>query len=219
MKTPRSRPLALAALGVLATLLVLAAPAGAHGGEGEAEITSITRDGDQVTVVAHVRYIEDGHGVPDATVTVVVDDGTPVPMEAGAEEGDYTATVAAGPGAAIRVTSVEPATTAEGTAPAAADDPATTEASTGSDPTTTATTDAGTTDDTTDDGAGSADEGSADGGEDGATAPSPASDDEGSDDGISPVVIGAIVAVVLAAVVTGAILLTKKPTDDARSGS
>jgi hypothetical protein len=200
---------------MLATFLLLAAPAGAHGGEGEVEITSVTRDGDQVTVVAHVRYLEDGHGVPDATVTVVVDDGTPVPMEAGAEEGDYTATVAAPPGAAVRVTSVEPAATAEGTAPEAADDPGTTDTTAGPDPTTTAATDGTTAD-------GATDEGTTDGGtadDEATTTPTPVADDDGSDGGISPVVIGAIVAVVLAAVVTGAILLTRKPSDGEGSAS
>ncbi|HEV7722175.1 MAG TPA: hypothetical protein VGO60_12870 [Iamia sp.] len=109
-----------ALLGSLAAVLLLAAPpAGAHGGPGEMEITSITRSGDDVTVTVHLIFTGDGDGVPDATVTVVVDDGLPVTMEPGAEEGDYTVTVPADDGAAIRVTSVEPATTAEGSAPAA----------------------------------------------------------------------------------------------------
>jgi len=193
MKTIR----ALAALlGVAAVLLLSAGPTGAHGGEGEAEITSITRSGDDVTVVAHVIYVEDGHGVPDATVTVVVDDGTPVPMAAGAEEGDYEVTVAAPPGAAIRVTSVEPATTAEVAAPPAEEATTTTEAST-------TTSEAETTT-----------EAPADGDEDAATTtPTPVPDDADSDDdgGISPIVIGAIVAVVAAVGVMAAILLWKKP--------
>lgn len=118
----RFRALAALAIAIVAAL-VLASPAGAHGGEGQLDITSIAREGDEVTLTAHVIYIADGHGVPDATLTVVVGDGTPVPMAPGAADGDYTATVPAPPGAAIRVTSVEPAVTAETTAP---DLPATT---------------------------------------------------------------------------------------------
>jgi dipeptidyl aminopeptidase/acylaminoacyl peptidase len=202
MKTTRTLA---ALLGLAAVLLLAASPAGAHGGEGQVEITSITRDGDDVTVVAHLIYVEDGHGVPDATVTVVVDDGTPVPMAAGAEEGDYEVTVPAPAGAAIRVTSVEPATTAETAAPAAEEETTTTtEASTTTAETTT------TVNPTT------GDVEPADGDEDGsATTPAPADSDD--DGGISPIVIGAIVAVVVAVGVTAAILLWKKPdgaTDD-----
>lgn len=185
-----------ALLAPLAAVLLLATPAGAHGGEGETEITSVTRDGDDVTVVARVTYVEDGHGVPDATVTVVVDDGTSVPMEAGDEEGDYEVTVPASPGATIRVTSVEPATSAEATAPPAAEASTESTTTTEAEPTT-AAPDAGD--------------------DEGAATSTPVSDEDvadGGDDGISPVVIGAIGAVVLAAVVAGIIMLGKKPSDD-----
>lgn len=194
---PLSR-LLTAVLAPLAVLVLAGAPAAAHGGPGEMEITSITRDGDDVTVAVRLIFTGDGDGVPDATVTVVVDDGTPVPMEAGTEEGDYQATVTAAEGATIRVTSVEPPTTAEGTAPAA-DETATTEAgsTTTADETTTeapATTEADAT-----------------------TTPTPVPDEVTSDDdgGISPVVIGAVVAVVLAAIAMAVILLgKKKPSAD-----
>lgn len=187
-------------LGALTAILLAAMPAGAHGGDGEAEITSVTREGDQVVVVAHINYVEDGHGVPDATVTVVVDDGTPVPMEAGAEEGDYEATVPAEPGATIRVTSVEPATTAEVAAPAA-DDPTTTAATETTEATTTTAADTTTT---------ALDAESADGADTPVTAPEDVDGD--SDDSNGSLIVIAVVAVVLAAIVA-AVVLRRKPAD------
>ena len=141
MKPTRLVIRALVALLVpLAALLLAAGPTAAHGGDGQIEITSIEPDGEDVTVVARLTYLADGHGVPDATVTVVVGEGTPVPMEPGAEEGEYTATVPAAPDAPVRVTSVEPATSAEATVPRAQQTP-----TTGGDETT--TTEGGTTGD------------------------------------------------------------------------
>ena len=131
MTTARVLPRALAALGAAVALLLCTGPAAlAHGGEGQMEVTSITRDGDQVTVAVHLIAIDDGHGLPDATVTVVVGDATAVPMEPGAEDGDYQATVVAEAGAPIRITSVEPPTTAEATAPPMAEETTSTVATT-----------------------------------------------------------------------------------------
>lgn len=198
----------LAALaGGLAVLLLAATPAGAHGGPGQVEVTSTSRDGDQVTLTVHLKYVEDGHGVPDATVTAVVDDGTPVPMEDGAEEGDYTVTVRAAEEATIRVTSVEPATSLELPAPSADETPTTTSEPTGS---TTASTEAETTTTST--------EATDESGEEPATteaAAAPTDDAEGGDGGgsSSGLIIGAVVAIVAAAGVVAALVLRKKPAD------
>lgn len=197
--TTRPAPRALAALAGLVAVVVLAVPpAGAHGGEGLLAVTSVTRSGGDVTVAARLTFVADGHGVPDATVTVVVDDGTPVPMTPGPTEGDYQATVPAPAGAAIRVTSVEPAATAEAVAPeeeaTATTGPATTTAPPGpDDDQASSTTEDGTTGPTT--------TAAAAGGE----------ADDADDGGTSPVVVGAIVAVVVAAGAMAAILLWKRP--------
>lgn len=185
-------------LGVLAAVLLAAVPVGAHGGDGQSEITSVTRDGDEVTVVAHISYVADGHGVPDATVTVVVDDGTPVPMDPGAEEGDYQATVTAPPGATIRVTSVEPATSAEVAAPDT-EEPTTTAA-----PETTETTEAPTT---------TAPEPTAVDGDDEASTPATTADDvdDDSDDSDGSPILIAVIAIVVVAAVVAAIVLRRKP--------
>ncbi|HEX7131740.1 MAG TPA: hypothetical protein VF228_04160 [Iamia sp.] len=193
---------ALAALLGLAVVLLLAAgPAGAHGGEGQVEVSSITRAGDAVTVVARLTYVEDGHGVPDATVTVVVDDGTPVPMEPGAEEGDYQVTVPAPEGATIRVTSVEPATTVETTAPAAEETTTTGEASTTTTAAETTTTDAGPTTPTN---------------EEGVAVPGPDGIDEAPDDETGSVILIAVLAVLAIAAVVVAVIVfvVKKPSSD-----
>jgi hypothetical protein len=192
---------ALAALlGLAAVLLLAATPAGAHGGEGQVEVSSITRDGDDVTVVARLTYLEDGHGVPDATVTVVVGDGTPVPMEPGTEEGDYQVTVPADEGATIRVTSVEPATTVEATAPAAEETSTTGETSTTTTAETT-TADAGPTTPTN---------------EDGVAVPGPNGIDEAPDDETGSVILIAVLAVLAVAAVVVAVIVfvVKKPTPD-----
>lgn len=185
-----------AALAGLATLLLLASsPASAHGGEGQIEITSLTRQGSEVTVVAHVIYVADGHGVPDASVTVVVGEDTPVVMEPGAADGDYQATVPAAEGDVIRVTSVEPEVSTEATAPPPA------ETTTTSEPTssTSTTTEAQTTESTVED--------------EGAAGPTPVPD-AGSDDdsggGSNLVVIIAVLVVLVAAGVTVALFLTNR---------
>lgn len=199
----RPTPRALAALvGLIAVLLLAAPPAGAHGGEGEMEVTSVTRDGADVTVAVRLIFVDDGHGVPDATVTVVVDEGTPVPMDPGATEGDYEATVTAPAGAAIRVTSVEPATTAEAVAPEEDEAPTTTASTTTAPPETDDDDQApATTEDEADD----------------TTTPSDDEADDSDDGGVNPVVIGAIVAVVAAAGAMAAILLWKRPDETAGS--
>lgn len=204
MKTARTTTTArtgLALLGLVAALLLGAAPVGAHGGEGRSEITSITRSGGDVTVVARITYVEDGHGVPDATVTVVVDDGTPVPMEPGAEEGEYQATVPAPEGAAIRVTSVEPATSAEATAPAAADETTTTSATAGETTTTAAETLATDPSSPADDDAPLDDD----------EVPEPNALDEAPEGGRGNLIVIAVIAVVVVAALVAAFVLRRKP--------
>jgi hypothetical protein len=161
-----------------ALVLLVAAPAGAHGGDAEMTVTSASRAGDDVDLVVHLVYVEDGHGVPDATVTAVVDGATPVTLEPAATEGDYAGTVTAAPGTTIRITSVEPTVTVEAEAPPAAEVPASsTEAAA---PTT--TTEAATTTTATE-------------------APAPAADEDGDDGSLLPaVVIGLVALVVVAAV-------------------
>lgn len=190
-----------------AVLLLAGTPATAHGGEGEIEITSMVRTGLHVVLDVRLTYVEDGHGVPDATVTAVVDDGVPRPMEPGEEEGDYTIRIAAPPGTTIRVTSVEPATTVEAPAPDGDVTPTvpTTEAPEATEAESTTTTAAAE-----DEGAAADDEESAPAGPEDAAA----DDDDG---GISPVLIGAIVAVLAAAAVAAALLL-RKPKPDEGSG-
>ncbi len=200
---PRARLLVVLAAVALAGLALFAgAPAGAHGGDGQMEVTSLERDGDDVTITVHLSYVADGHGVPDATVTVVVDDGTPAPMTAGATEGDYAATVVAAPGATLRVTSVEPPVTVDATAPEAATT-TTTETTTtaGSD-----TTDAPATTDATTTTAPA----------DGSTTSTPATDAE-DDDGGNGLVIGGLIALVVVAAAAVAVVVLRKPTPDADS--
>ena len=210
-----------AVLAPLAVLVLAGAPAAAHGGEGVIEVTSITRSGPVVTVDAHLRYVEDGHGVPDATVTVVVDEGTPIPMDPGPEEGDYTAAVPAPPGAAIRVTSVEPATTVDAVAPEVDDTPTTTEAAPDTTEEGSTTTEEGSPTTEADSTTSAAPDTTEADDDEATTTPTPVPDEGASDDdgGISPIVIGAIVAVVLAAVVMAVILLGKRtpPTDGSGS--
>ncbi|WCO67360.1 hypothetical protein PO878_01340 [Iamia majanohamensis] len=138
---PRARraPAALVAVLAAVALALGLAPtvAGAHGGDGEMTLVSATRGaGDEVDLTVELIYVEDGHGVPDATVTAVVGDSAAVTLAATAAEGQYQGVVEAPAGSTIRVTSVEPVTTLEVPAPVAA---ATTEAPT------TSTTEAPTT--------------------------------------------------------------------------
>lgn len=115
----RSAALSAALLAAgLAMVLGAADPAAAHGGDAEMTVT-LTRTGEDVEAIVTLIYVDDGHGVPDATVTVVVDDGTPTTMTAGAEEGEYLATVTADPGTTLRFTSVDPPASVTETAPAA----------------------------------------------------------------------------------------------------
>jgi hypothetical protein len=194
-----SRLLAAGGLVVASASVLVGAsvPAAAHGGEGKAEVTT-TRSGDDVAVSVRITYEGDGHGVPGATVTVVVDDGTPSEMAAGPEEGVYEATIRAEPGATIRVTSVDPATSTEVLAPEAAE-PVPTTAAEATTPSSTTETESTTTP--------TADEES--------SAPvtertSSASDD---DSGSNTVVIVAIAAVLLAAIVAALIVFRKTPAD------
>lgn len=199
MTRPRTSPLCLAGVvALLAVILLAATPASAHGGDGEVTVTTSREDGgDEVTVLARVIYVDDGHGVPDATVTVVVDDGTPTPMEAGATEGDYTATVTAAAGATIRVTSVEPATSTEVAAPEVDAPSTTTEATT--------TTEAPTSTEAPTTTGVPADE------EDAAVAPTAATDEADDDGGSAGLVVGGVVAVLVVAGVIAAVLLRRKP--------
>ena len=192
--------LAATALALVALVSMIATtPAGAHGGEGQVDVTSLTRDGDNVTVTVHVIYIADGHGVPEATVTLVVDGGTPVPMGPGAADGDYTATVPAPSGAAMRITSVEPAVTVEATAPETP--PTTTEAPTST--TTTASTD--TSDPATTEDTPAVDE---------AAAAGPSDPDASSDDGTSAVLVGGLIALVVIVGAAVAFIVLRKPSPD-----
>jgi cobalamin biosynthesis Mg chelatase CobN len=174
-------PVLLAALGLL-----LAAPAAAH--EGEASFTDVAVDaaGDgQVTVTVHLAYEQDGHGVPDATITAVVEGATPVTLQPGGDEGTYTGTLAAPPGAQVRITSVDPAATAEAVAPEASGGTTTAPEAT----TTTAAAPSSTI-----------------------VAPSttaPSSEAGDDDDGISPLVLGGIVVVVAAVGMTAAVVLRR----------
>ena len=75
---PARRAAAVAAtVGALALGLVPtgARPAAAHGGDGTMALVSATRAGagDDVSLLVRLTYVDDGHGVPDATVTAVVD--------------------------------------------------------------------------------------------------------------------------------------------------
>lgn len=204
-RRPALRRAAVASALVLTAMIVFgASPASAHGGEGQIEITSLTRQGDDVTVVAHVIYLADGHGVPDATVTVVVGDATPVVMEPGAADGDYQATVPAAEGDVIRVTSVEPAVSTEAAAPPAAETTTTSEATSASTTTTEAPATSGST---------AEEEGAA------ASTPTPVPDAPSggdSDRGIN-VVLVAVIVILVAAAVTAGILLTNRrsATEDA----
>lgn len=139
--THRSREILLATIVALGLSLALGAgPAGAHGGDGQMELVSAVRDGDSVDLTVRLTYVDDGHGVPDATVTAVVGEAAAVPLEPAGEEGNYQGTVVAPPGATIRVTSVDPVVTLDVAAPDAG--PTTTTATstttTTAEPTTTA---------------------------------------------------------------------------------
>lgn len=189
---------ATALVGFLA-LSGVGAPAAAHGGDGVIEVVTTVREGDDVRVRVRLTYEADGHGVPDATVTAVVDGDTPVPLEAEDQEGLYSGAVPAQPGATIRITSVEPATSVDVEAPPLEDDfpvlpsgPEVTESTT-----TAPTTEATTTTAAEDSGA-----------------PATVTDEGGSDDDSNalPLVIG---GVVVAGLVAGlAVVLTRKGSDD-----
>lgn len=199
MTTARWFRRAFVVIGTGLAVLLWAAPAAhAHGGEGQMEVTSITRDGDEVTVAVHLIAVDDGHGLPDATVTVVVGEATPVPMEPGAQDGDYQVTVVASEGAPIRVTSVEPPTTAEATAPPMVEETTSTVTTTAPETTTTAETSPTTTPEQ--------------------QAADPIDDQEidaGTDDGgTNLALVGAAIAVVVALVAMGVILLGRKRDPD-----
>lgn len=179
-----------AALAVVAAALLLAAPAGAHGGEASfTQVMALRTDTDAVQVTAELVYRADGHGVPDATVTAVVDGGTPVALEPSpGEEGLYVGTIDAPGGATIRVTSVDPAATGEAVAPEEAAAPSSTEgatSTTAAETTTTALPPATTE-----------------------VTPTDAASDDG-DDGLPVGLVGAGAVVVLAAVVAGVVLVRR----------
>lgn len=187
------------ALAGLLAVSGLGAPAAAHGGDGVLEVVTTVRDGDDVFVRVRLTYEADGHGVPDATLTAVVEGDTPVPLAAEEQEGLYSGAVPAQPGDTIRVTSVEPATSAEVEAPALEEEfpvlPSGEEATS----TTTAPTTEATTTTAADEEAG---------------APATVTDEGGSDDDSNalPLVIG---GVAVAGLVAGlAVVLTRKGPDD-----
>jgi hypothetical protein len=204
MTVPRllRRGLATGATAFVALLAIsgVGTPALAHGGDGVIEVVTTIRQGDDVFVRVRLTYEADGHGVPDATVTAVVDGETPVPLAAEDQEGLYSAPVPAEPGATIRVSSVEPATSVDVEAPALEEEfpvlPSGEEA-------TSTTTAPATTESTTPEAEVEA-------------APTPVSDE---DDGSSavPLIVG---GVVVAGLVAGlAIALTRKgPGDDHPDG-
>lgn len=173
-------------------------PASAHGGEGQLDVTSSTREGDDVTISVFLTYVGDGHGVPGASITLVADGATPIPMQAGSEDGDYTATVAAAPGALIRVTSVAPVVTVDVTAPPAAETTTTQATSDGTTSSSPQSTSAPTTTDATETT------------EVAAAVPTQASG--GDDQGGNGLIIAGLVVLVLAAVLPVTIIVLRKPT-------
>ena len=188
------------ALAGLLALSGVGAPAAAHGGDGVLEVVTTIRDGDDVFVRVRLTYEADGHGIPDATVTAVIDGETPVPLAAEEQEGLYSGAVPAQPGDVIRISSVEPATSVEVDAPALEEEfpvlPSGEEAtSTTTAPTTEATTTTEADDET--------------------AAPATVTDEGGSDDDTNalPLVLG---GVAVAGLVAGlAVVLTRKsPKDD-----
>lgn len=198
MTRPRSLRLSIAlAVAAMAVVALVGSPAGAHGGEGEMAVDSSVREGDAVTFTVRITYVDDGHGVPDATVTAVVvgGSGAPTSFAPTAEEGVYTGTVAVAPGATVRFTSVEPATSTEVVAPEAASTtaPPTTTTPTTTTPSTTApATTVPTTTDETDD----------------AAAPIAATDDD-DDSSSTPLVLGAI-AIAIVALGLGTVVLARR---------
>lgn len=197
MTRPLLRTLAVLLAG-LALLLGFGAPAAAHGGEGQAEVTSLGRDGDQVTVVIRLTWVGDSDGVPNATVTAVVGDATPVPMTAGAAPGDYTVTLAAAPGETIQITSASPAVTVEVPAPDAAPVETTAPAETTTTETTTTETAPTTTEATT--------------GTDATTDPdTEAEAADGSDDDNSTLLVVGVMGLLAVAIAGAVVVMWKKP--------
>lgn len=196
------RSVATAATALVAVLAVsgIGSPALAHGGDGAIEVVTTIRAGDDVQITVRLTFVADGHGIPDATVTAVVEGQTPVPLEADDQEGLYSGAVPAQPGDVIRISSVEPPTSVELEAPALEDEfPALP-----SGPEVTATTtepDATTTT--------GADEAPDD--EDAAPA-TVTEDDDGDGSSALPIVIGGVVVVGLVAGLGFA--LTRKGGDD-----
>lgn len=195
-----------ALVGVGLSLILIGAPASAHGGDGELRDIGLVRQGDATGVEVSVVlvYVADGHGIPDATVTATVDGGTPVTLTP-AGEGTYTGTIDnAPPGATVRITSVEPPVTAEGMAPPV-DGPASTTAPPGSTeaPTTKPRPDPPTTDaatSTTEAGASTVTD----------------KDDGGGGSTGMIVVLGGAIAIVGALGVITALKLTGRAPDDER---
>ena len=142
---PSRRLAALSGLGALLLMVVLAvvaaSPASAHGDEGVLQVVSATPSGTSSVVTVKLTYENDGEPVADATVTVAGDNGagselTPVTMQPGATDGDFTATVDfPAPGTwTLRVTSVKPEAALTLTQAIASDPQVTTEAAGGSGP-------------------------------------------------------------------------------------
>jgi len=146
-------------VGVLALLGLTASAASAHSDDGKFELVSATPDGPASVVTVKLLYTDDDP-VTDATVTVAGDDGTgatltPVTLQAGTAEGEFTGTVDfPAPGTwNLRVTSVKPAAELTLTQEISADTQVTTEGSGGAaDPSVPSTTVAGSTPTTVDSG-------------------------------------------------------------------
>lgn len=132
------RKLLLAALLGAALLLALAAPAGAHGGDGNLAVQP-TRHGLTVEYVTRLTFVSDGHPADEATVTVTATGpGTVAPVALAPQgDGNYTGTVtfpAAGTWTVV-LESTNPTARVEQTQVVADDAPTTTTAA----PTTTTT--------------------------------------------------------------------------------
>ena len=186
------------ALAGLLALSGVGAPAAAHGGDGVLEVVTTIRDGDDVFVRVRLTYEADGHGIPDATVTAVIDGETPVPLAAEEQEGLYSGAVPAQPGDVIRISSVEPATSVEVDAPALEEEfPVLPSGEEATSTTTAPTTEATTTE-----------------ADDETAAPATVTDEGGSDDDTNalPLVLG---GVAVAGLVAGlAVVLTRKPPSE-----
>ena len=112
----------LLVLSALVVWVPAAPPAGAHGGPAELQVVVVEPGPQSVRVEVRVVYVNDGHGVDDAAVTVAGESGgvqlTPVLLEPTGVEGTYAGVVGLPtPGTwTLRATSAEPTATQSFTA-------------------------------------------------------------------------------------------------------